>query len=165
MVVILWLGNLKWNLRKHFVQNFKIAGKRKIPSHLEIYTQKSQNIFLNILPYLLLGNWVMKWLLIFVFDTANAMIQIGYLDGLPKTYFRKVEFNCKVQLSKMAAITWCAICTTCPYVWAKRRRSTPTLNRKSEREKPCMIWEWEQRSSPNVHVMGMAQAFKDIFVK
>ena len=32
---------------------------------------------------------------IFVFDTA--MIQI--LDGLPKTYFRKVEFNCKVQLS------------------------------------------------------------------
>ena len=28
------------------------------------------------------------------------LLWFRYLDGLPKTYFRKLEFNCKVQLSR-----------------------------------------------------------------
>ena len=92
MVVILWLGNLKWNLKKTFCSKCQNCWEEK-------NLQPSWNLYTKyLLKYSILGNWVIKWLLIFVFDTA--MIQIFGMDGLPKTYFRKVEFNCKVQLSR-----------------------------------------------------------------
>ena len=65
-----------------------------------------------LLKYSILGNWVMKWLLYL----CLILLWFRYLDGLPKTYFRKVEFNCKVQLST-SDLFWCPKCTSCPYVW------------------------------------------------
>ena len=53
----------------------------------------------------------MKWLLYL----CLILLRFRYLDGLPKTYFRKVEFNCKVQLST-SDLFWCPKCTSCPYV-------------------------------------------------
>ena len=68
MVVILWLGNLKWNLKKTFCSKFQNCWEEKNP-------QPSWNSYTKyLLKYSILGNWVLKWLLIFVFDTA--MIQI-----------------------------------------------------------------------------------------
>ena len=65
------------------------------------------------LKYSILGNRVMKLLLYL----CLILLWFRYLDGLPKTYFRKVEFNCKVQLST-SDLFWCPNCTSCPYVWS-----------------------------------------------
>ena len=82
-----------------------MKGRNRVPCHLEIYAQK------YLLKYSILGNWVMKWLLYL----CLILLWFRYLDGLPKTYFRKVEFNCKVQLST-SDLFWCPKCTSCPYV-------------------------------------------------
>ena len=107
MVVFLWLGNLKWHFKKIFFINIsKCHGKQLIPMTSWNLCTKS------FLKYLFLANLVIKSLLYL----CLIIILFGYLVCLPKTNFRKVEFNCKVQLSRWPLL-WCAICTTCPYVW------------------------------------------------
>ena len=66
----------------------------------------------SFLKYFFLANFVIKSLLYL----CLIIILFGYLVCLPKTNFRKVEFSCKVQLSRWPLL-WCAIRTTCPYVW------------------------------------------------
>ena len=53
----------------------------------------------------------MKWLLYL----CLILLWFRYLDGLPKTYFRKVEFNCKIQLPT-SDLFLCPKCTSCLYV-------------------------------------------------
>ena len=87
------------------------------------------------LKYSILGNWVMKWLLYL----CLILLWFRYLDGLPKTYFRKVEFNCKVQLPT-SDLFLCPKCTSCPYVWlGSTRRPSWVIQAKKENKNETHI--------------------------
>ena len=92
MVVILWPGNLKWNLKKTFCSKFQNCWEEKNP-------QPSWNLYTKyLLKYSILGNWVIKWLLIFVFDTA--MIQI--FGWITQNLFGKIVFQAHHRLCSIA---------------------------------------------------------------
>ena len=109
MVVFLWLGNLKWNFKKIFFINIsKCHGMFLIPMTSWNLCTKS------FLKYFFLANLVIKSLLYL----CLIIILFGYLVCLPKTNFRKVEFNCKVQLSRWPLL-YVPFALRVPYVWQK----------------------------------------------
>ena len=101
MVVFLWLGNLKWNFKKIFFINIskcQWTQLRPLPSW-NLCTK-------SFLKYFFLANLVIKSLLYL----CLIIILFGYLVCLPKTNFRKVEFNCKVQLSRWPLLSSVPMC-------------------------------------------------------
>ena len=101
-----------------------------------------------LLKYSILGNWVMKWLLYL----CLILLWFRYLDGLPKTYFRKVEFNCKVQLST-SDLFWCPKCTSCPYVCETRAEACRAVRaRVDEALSWVEAWSLELRGTPPAEI-------------